>query len=78
MKNIFYIAWRIFVASVVTFTVTTFVIGVGGAAGRGAGLEDGHNMGEVLLAFVAGALVTLLYRDRIDDREDKKRREHGS
>lgn len=61
--------YRIMIASVVGFLISIFLLGLGSGFGKALGLPDNRNAGEVVLSFLAGGLVVLIYKDRIDTRK---------
>lgn len=64
----FFSFYRVMIASVLGFLIAIFFLGLGSAFGRSLGLEENHSMGEVILAFIAGGLVMLVYRDKLETR----------
>jgi hypothetical protein len=74
MNEVLYIAWRVLVAVLFSFVVVMLIIGVGMAFGKVLGLEENRSLGEVISAFVSGGIITMIYKDRIDDRNERKNR----
>jgi len=66
---------RVALTILMCLIITYLVTGVGAVAGRSLGLDDGHNMGEVVAGFLAGGIIMLIYSRRFDD--DKRRDGHG-
>lgn len=70
-----YIVFRMFAAVSLSWVIIMLVTFVGKSAGEALGLESNRNAGEVASGFLAGALIVLIYRDRLD--MEKERRERG-
>lgn len=65
---------RTAMAILMCFVITFFITNLGAYLGRSIGLDDGHNLGEVVLAFIAGGIIMLIYSRRFDDPPKKEGR----
>lgn len=58
------VAFRLLSACILCFVVMVILMGFGETAGEALGLEKRHNAAQVAAAFLTGACITLMYKDR--------------
>lgn len=72
--RILYLAFRVFAATSLSLLIILCITLCGRLVGRAFGLEENRNAGEVVFGFLAGAIVVMIYRDRLDDRPERRER----
>ena len=72
--RILYLAFRVFAATALSLLIILCVTLCGRVVGRAFGLEENRNAGEVVFGFLAGAIVVMIYRDRMDGQRERRER----
>ena len=68
---------RLVGAFMVGSLIALFLMGAARSAGKLLMMEDNSNPIEVATAFLSGAIIALIYRDRLYDKDKGKDGDHG-